>query len=71
MRTILIVDLPYNHQAAKGVTFSSEFYMLYGRVSARIKASRVGGSITAFILMSDSGDEIDFEFLGGDANQVQ
>ncbi|CAO3598398.1 unnamed protein product [Absidia cylindrospora] len=64
-------NLPYNGQPAKGATFASEFYMHYGRVSATMRSSRVGGSITAFILMSDTGDEIDFEFLGGDAHQVQ
>ncbi|KAI8097143.1 concanavalin A-like lectin/glucanase domain-containing protein [Halteromyces radiatus] len=64
-------NLPYNKLSAKGATFASSYYMLYGNVSATIRSSPVGGSITAFILMSDTGDEIDFEFLGGDPHTVQ
>ncbi|KAI8341731.1 concanavalin A-like lectin/glucanase domain-containing protein [Chlamydoabsidia padenii] len=63
--------LPYNDKSAVGATFASDFYMLYGRVSATIKSSRVSGAITSFILLSDSGDEIDFEFFGGDSNHLQ
>ena len=38
--------------------------MLYGRFSATVKASKIGGAITAVILIADGGDEIDFELLG-------
>lgn len=45
--------------------------MRYGRMSATLKASATPGSVTAFILMGDGGDEIDFEWIGGASNQVQ
>lgn len=40
-------------------------------MSATLKASATPGSVTAFILMGDGGDEIDFEWIGGASNQVQ
>lgn len=40
-------------------------------MSATLKASATPGSVTAFILMGDGGDEIDFEWIGGAPNQVQ
>lgn len=45
--------------------------MRYGKLSATLKSTGSGGAVTAFILMADGGDEIDFEFLGGDPNHVQ
>jgi beta-glucanase (GH16 family) len=45
--------------------------MRYGKLSARIRSAGTGGAVTAFILMADGGDEIDFEFLGGDVDHVQ
>ncbi|KAI7884900.1 concanavalin A-like lectin/glucanase [Lichtheimia hyalospora FSU 10163] len=56
--------LPYNSHMGHGPTLNSSTYMHYGRLSATIKSSKVGGAITAVILISDSGDEIDFEVIG-------
>lgn len=54
----------------RGPTFNSTFHVKYGTVSARLKTSALGGSITAFVLIADNGDEIDFEFIGGDPHTV-
>ncbi|KAG1187895.1 hypothetical protein G6F35_014363 [Rhizopus arrhizus] len=63
--------MPYNQIGGRGPTLNSTVYMRYGKMSANIKAAGTGGSVTAFILMGDGGDEIDFEFIGGDYNHVQ
>ena len=44
---------------------------LYGKVSVTMKTARSGGVITALVLMSAVGDELDFEFVGSELNQVQ
>ncbi|CEJ00081.1 hypothetical protein RMCBS344292_14150 [Rhizopus microsporus] len=64
-------NLPYNLFPGRGPTLNSTVYMRYGRMSATLKASSTPGSVTAFILMGDGGDEIDFEWIGGAPNQVQ
>jgi beta-glucanase (GH16 family) len=45
--------------------------MRFGRVSADIRSASVGGAVTAFILIADGGDEIDFEILGADPHHAQ
>jgi beta-glucanase (GH16 family) len=45
--------------------------MRYGKVSATIRSAGTGGAVTAFIMMADGGDEIDFEIIGGDSRHVQ
>lgn len=47
-----------------GTVVSSTRYVWYGKVSATFKTSRGGGVVTAFIMFSNSQDEIDWEFLG-------
>ena len=42
-----------------GTTLSTTSYIWYGEVSAKLKTSRGAGVVTAFILMSDTKDEID------------
>ena len=44
---------------------------LYGKASLRMKTARSRGVVTAFVLISAIGDEIDFECLGGDLTMVQ
>ncbi|CDH50984.1 hypothetical protein RO3G_13095 [Lichtheimia corymbifera JMRC:FSU:9682] len=63
--------LPYNSHMGHGPTLNSTTYMHYGRLSATIKSSKVGGAITAVILISDSGDEIDFEVIGSEDHTAQ
>ena len=53
-----------------GTRISSTSYMLYGRFSARVKAGAPGGMVTSFISMSDSKDEIDWEIVGGNDNNI-
>ncbi|KAI7903420.1 concanavalin A-like lectin/glucanase domain-containing protein [Cokeromyces recurvatus] len=64
-------NLPYNQIGGRGPTLNATTYMLYGKVSATLRAASTGGSVTAFILIADIGDEIDFEFIGGDNKHVQ
>ena len=54
-----------------GTLLASTAYVWYGKVSATLKTSRGKGVVTAFILLSDVKDEIDFEFVGTDLNQAQ
>lgn len=46
-------------------------YVWYGNVKATLKSSRGKGVVTAFILLSDVKDEIDFEFVGADLKTAQ
>ncbi|KAI9476423.1 MAG: concanavalin A-like lectin/glucanase domain-containing protein [Benjaminiella poitrasii] len=64
-------NLPYNKIGGRGPTLNATTYMLYGKVSATIRSASTGGSVTAFILIANDGDEIDFEFVGGDSKNVQ
>lgn len=54
-----------------GTLLSSTHYVWYGKVSATMKTSRGAGVVTAFILMSDVKDEIDWEFIGTDVQHAQ
>ncbi|KAI8902152.1 concanavalin A-like lectin/glucanase domain-containing protein [Globomyces pollinis-pini] len=60
-----------NGDVATGTRLSSVNQMLHGRFSARVSAVPVNGVITTFITMSDNGDEIDWEFVGGDKTSAQ
>ncbi|PNS13920.1 hypothetical protein CAC42_1411 [Sphaceloma murrayae] len=54
-----------------GTLLSSTHYMWYGSVSADVTTSQGAGVVTAFILMSDVKDEIDFEWVGVDLENAQ
>ncbi|PHH59100.1 hypothetical protein CDD81_3795 [Ophiocordyceps australis] len=54
-----------------GTVLASTSYMWYGNVKARLKTSRGKGVVTAFILLSDVKDEIDYEFVGADLTTAQ
>lgn len=54
-----------------GTLLASSTYMWYGKVSATMKTSRAQGVVTAFILLSDVKDEIDYEFVGTDLETAQ
>ncbi|PHH86028.1 hypothetical protein CDD83_10847 [Cordyceps sp. RAO-2017] len=54
-----------------GTVLASTSYMWYGSVRARLKTSRGRGVVTAFILLSDVKDEIDYEFVGVDLQTAQ
>lgn len=52
-------------------TISSSEYIFFGQVDVTVRASAGVGVVTSFVLQSDDLDEIDWEWLGGDATQVQ
>jgi beta-glucanase (GH16 family) len=54
-----------------GTLLMSSHYVWYGKISATMKTSQGSGVITAFILMSDMKDEIDFEFVGINMNTAE
>ncbi|GAB0136179.1 hypothetical protein EsDP_00004491 [Epichloe bromicola] len=54
-----------------GTVLASTTYMWYGNVKARFKTARGQGVVTAFILLSDTKDEIDYEFVGVDLGTAQ
>lgn len=47
-----------------GTLLASTTYVWYGKIQARFSTSAGAGVVTAFILLGDSKDEIDFEFVG-------
>jgi hypothetical protein len=54
-----------------GTVLASTSYLWYGNVKAKIKTSRGQGVVTAFILLSDVKDEIDYEWVGTDLSVAQ
>lgn len=54
-----------------GTLLATTAYMWYGNVKATFKTSRGQGVVTAFILLSDVKDEIDYEFVGVDLEDAQ
>ncbi|KAL7820799.1 concanavalin A-like lectin/glucanase [Trichoderma gracile] len=58
-------------QDGQAPTLTSTKYLLFGKVSVQVQAAKGPGLITAIVLKSDSGDEIDWELLGAYENQAQ
>ncbi|KAK3078413.1 hypothetical protein LTS18_007572, partial [Coniosporium uncinatum] len=58
-------------QDTVGTLMASTHYVWYGKISATLQTSQGAGVVTAFIMMSDVKDEIDFEFVGTDTEHVQ
>ena len=54
-----------------GTLLMSTHYVWYGKISATMTTSQGAGVVTAFIMMSDVHDEIDFEFVGTDLEHAQ
>ena len=54
-----------------GTLLMSSHYVWYGKISATMTTSQGQGVVTAFIMMSDVKDEIDFEFIGVDLENAQ
>ena len=50
---------------------NSKWYIMFGRVEITMKAAPGQGIVSSVVLQSDDLDEIDWEFLGGSATQVQ
>lgn len=49
-----------------GSLIGSGSQMLYGRVSVVMRTARSPGVVTAIVLISQVGDEVDFEFIGSE-----
>ncbi|KAK5005536.1 hypothetical protein LTR28_007592, partial [Elasticomyces elasticus] len=64
----ILLTMPAN---TVGTLLSSTQYVWYGKISARMTTSQGAGVVTAFIMMSDVKDEIDFEFVGVDLVNAQ
>ncbi|KAI4143109.1 MAG: hypothetical protein LQ340_007113 [Diploschistes diacapsis] len=52
-------------------TLSSNWYIMFGHYDIVLKAASGQGAISSVVLLSDDLDEIDFEFLGAQDNNVQ
>ncbi|KAL0254813.1 transglycosylase [Diplodia seriata] len=50
---------------------ASKWYIMFGKVEFSMKASSGAGIVSSAILQSDDLDEIDWEWLGSDADEVQ
>ncbi len=58
-------------QGTVGTLLSSTHYVWYGKTTAKFTTSAGAGVVTAFILLSDVKDEIDFEFVGVELTTAQ
>ncbi|KAJ2041092.1 putative glycosidase CRH2, partial [Coemansia sp. S16] len=71
----LVLQMTYDAPNKKGfgATVDASHTFLYGRVTARIKTASIAkGTVSAFIIRNDqTGDEIDFEWVGKSPNEVQ
>ena len=67
----VILTLSEDGQSGSGTLMASSHYVWYGKISATMKSSRGAGVVSAFILLSDVKDEIDFEFVGADLETAQ
>jgi beta-glucanase (GH16 family) len=54
-----------------GTLLASTHYVWYGKTTAKFTTSAGAGVVTAFILLSDVKDEIDFEFVGVQLSTAQ
>ncbi|KAK9383981.1 concanavalin A-like lectin/glucanase domain-containing protein, partial [Kockiozyma suomiensis] len=52
-------------------TLGSDFSIFYGSVQVLVQAAPGRGIVSAVVLLSDDGDEIDLEWIGGDPSHVQ
>ncbi|KAI0427366.1 glycoside hydrolase family 16 protein [Xylaria sp. FL1042] len=64
----VILTMPPN---SVGTVLASTVYMWYGTVKAKMKTSKDAGVVSAFILLSDVKDEIDYEFVGTELDIAQ
>ncbi|KAJ2897402.1 putative cell wall glucanase protein [Zalerion maritima] len=54
-----------------GTVLATTVNIWYGTIKAKLKTSRGAGVVTAFILLSDVKDEIDYEFVGTELETAQ
>lgn len=67
----VILTLSEDGESGSGTLLASTHYVWYGKITATLKSSRGKGVVSAFILLSDVKDEIDFEFVGTDLQTAQ
>lgn len=52
-------------------TITSTKYLFFGKVDVEVEVAPGAGIVTSVVLQSDDRDEIDWEWIGSDAEQVQ
>ncbi|KAG8533643.1 uncharacterized protein KY384_001384 [Bacidia gigantensis] len=67
----VILTLSEDGESSSGTLLASTTYVWYGKITAQLKTSRGQGVVSAFILLGDNKDEIDFEFVGTDLQTAQ
>ncbi|KAJ4323144.1 transglycosylase [Neodidymelliopsis sp. IMI 364377] len=50
---------------------TSKWYIMFGKVDVVLKAAPGAGIVSSFVMQSDTLDEIDWEWLGSDPDEVQ
>lgn len=68
---VTLLPPPKGSTEGLAITFNSTYKMEYGSVEVTLKTNGLGGFVTAFILMSPHGDEIDLEWVGKEQHDVQ
>lgn len=58
-------------QGGDAPQLASLFYIMFGRVEITMKAAPGAGIVSSLVLESDTLDEIDIEWLGADADEIQ
>jgi beta-glucanase (GH16 family) len=58
-------------KAGDAPLITSLWYIMFGRIDVSIKAAPGAGIVSSFVLQSDDLDEVDWEWLGADADEVQ
>ncbi|XP_014557857.1 glycoside hydrolase family 16 protein [Bipolaris victoriae FI3] len=58
-------------KAGDAPQLTSLWYIMFGRVDIQLKAAPGAGIVSSFVLQSDTLDEIDWEWLGADPDEVQ
>ncbi len=73
-------EYTYSSETGLGITINqryqypyvqSSFYIMFGKIEAVVQAAPGTGIVSSVVLLSDDGDEIDLEWLGGDTSHVQ
>ena len=58
-------------QSGDSPQLTSKWYIMFGHVEFTMKPAPGVGVVSSAVMQSDDLDEIDWEWLGGDSNQVQ
>ena len=58
-------------KAGDSPTMTSKWYMMFGHYDVVMQAAPGVGAVSSLVLQSDDLDEVDFEWLGADDQQVQ